>query len=83
MGLSEARAAYSSIHREEPHMDTWIWVILIGAGALALFALAWWSSGRSKGLGRGPQNPLTPGQTLRLDATKYGTNMQKGPKSGI
>ena len=59
-------------------MDTWIRVTLVCVGGLALFALAWWSSGRSKALDGEPGNPLTPRQTLRLDATKGGVNADKG-----
>lgn len=59
-------------------MDTWIWITLAGTGGLALFALAWWSSGRSKAPDGEPGNPLTPSQTLRLDATKHGAQTLKG-----
>jgi len=33
-------------------MGTVVVVVLVIVGAALLFALAWWSSGRSKGLGR-------------------------------
>jgi hypothetical protein len=33
-------------------VSTPIVILLVALGAAALFALAWWSSGRSKGLGR-------------------------------
>lgn len=56
-------------------MGFWIATLAV---AVVLFALAWWSSGRSKALDRKPGNPLTPSQTLRLDATKHGVHGQKG-----
>lgn len=59
-------------------MDTWLWATLVCVGGLALCALAWWSSGRSKALDGEPGNPLTSSQTLRLDATKYGAHADKG-----
>jgi hypothetical protein len=43
-------------------MDTWIWLTLIAAAALALFALAWWSSGRARPRTRGPEVTLTQDQ---------------------
>jgi hypothetical protein len=53
------------------------WIAALGV-AVVLFALAWWTSGRSKPLDGRFGRPLTPRQTLRLDATKYGTHEQKG-----
>jgi hypothetical protein len=32
-------------------VTTWVVVLLVVVGAAALFALAWWSSGRSRGAG--------------------------------
>jgi hypothetical protein len=43
-------------------MDTWAWLTIIGLVAVALFALAWWSSGRAKARSRGPANSLTQAQ---------------------
>ena len=31
-------------------MSTWVIVLLVVVGAAAVFALAWWSSGRSRGV---------------------------------
>lgn len=43
-------------------MDTWIWLVILGA-AVVLFALAWWSSGRTRARGRGPETSLTDKQS--------------------
>ena len=48
-------------------MDTWVWLVVFAAGAVVLFALAWWSSGRSKPLARGPESSLTPEQVERMN----------------
>lgn len=53
------------------------WFVSLGV-AIVLFALAWWSSGRSKPLSRRSGSPSNPSQTLRLDATKHGVHQQKG-----
>jgi len=33
-------------------MDTWVWLVVIAVAAVALFVLAWWSSGRAPIRGR-------------------------------
>jgi hypothetical protein len=62
-------------------MDTWIWVAIIAVAALALFALAWWSSGRAKPLSRGPENTLTQGQIEELSRFQ-GQNQHGGGGGG-
>jgi hypothetical protein len=45
-------------------MTTWV-VLLVLAVALVLFALAWWSSGRSRG---SDYNPLAAGERGQAEA---------------
>lgn len=46
-------------------MDTWLWITTVAVAAIALFALAWRSSGRAKPRGNGPANSLTQEQIER------------------
>jgi hypothetical protein len=43
-------------------MDTWLWITLGAVVAVALFVLAWRSSGRARPLSRGPRTSLTQEQ---------------------
>jgi len=47
-------------------MDTWVWLTVIGVVVLALFALAWRSSGRAPLLRKGQETSLTPEQLDRI-----------------
>ena len=60
-------------------MDTWIWVAIIGAGALGLFALAWWSSGRARARGRGPESSLTDRQVEGVALNPLNQRAGNGP----
>lgn len=53
-------------------MSTPLVVLLVVVGAAALFALAWWSSGRSKGLGR-----RTGDGDAGQDSARLWANVQK------
>jgi hypothetical protein len=43
-------------------MDAWAWLTIMAVVAIVLFAVAWWSSGRAKPRGRGPENSMTQEQ---------------------
>jgi hypothetical protein len=43
-------------------MDPWLWITIGAVVAIALFFLAWRSSGRARPLGRGPRTSLTQEQ---------------------
>jgi len=63
-------------------MDTWIWLTLIGAGALGLFALAWWSSGRARVRGRGPERSLTQRQAMSVELNSIHIRSSGGTLGG-
>jgi hypothetical protein len=48
-------------------MDTWVWLVVVAAVAVVLFALAWRSSGRAKPRSRGPENSLTAEQSDQIN----------------
>jgi hypothetical protein len=43
-------------------MDTWLWITIGAVVVVALFALAWRSSGRARPLARGARTSLTQEQ---------------------
>jgi hypothetical protein len=60
-------------------MDTWVWLVIFAAAAAVLFSLAWWSSGRSKARGRGPENSLTQDQVEGIYLNKVKNQTGIGP----
>jgi membrane protein implicated in regulation of membrane protease activity len=48
-------------------MDTWVWLVIVAAVVVVLFALAWRSSGRAKARSRGPENSLTSEQLEQIN----------------
>jgi hypothetical protein len=54
-------------------MPTALIIVIVVVGAGALFALAWWSSGRSKGLGRRSGDGDAGQDTARLWANAQKT----------
>jgi hypothetical protein len=58
-------------------MDTWIWLTIVAVAALAMFALAWWSSGRAKARGRGPESSLTQEQVERTNQFQSGNRQTR------
>lgn len=61
-------------------MSTWLIVILVVLAAVALFALAWWSSGRTKTRAPGP-NP--DGDVKHASAYLYHQNRTGSPTGGL
>jgi hypothetical protein len=53
-------------------MDTWIWLTIIAVVAIALSAALWWSSGRARPRGRGPQTSMTESQYERINQAQSG-----------
>lgn len=59
-------------------MSTWVWLVILGA-AVALFALVWWSSGRARARGRGPENSLTDRQVEGVAMNPLNQRAGNGP----
>ncbi|MDX6372268.1 MAG: hypothetical protein QOD98_1256 [Nocardioidaceae bacterium] len=57
-------------------------VLLVVVAASGLFALAWWSSGRSKGLGRGNRSGDAAQDSARLWANVQKTTRNESGGSG-
>ena len=62
-------------------MPGWMWLVVVAAAAAALFALAWWSSGRAKpvrGAGQGmsqAEKDYLSGETGRRAAGSGGNGL--------
>ena len=63
-------------------MPTAVIVLIVLAAAGALFALAWWSSGRSKGLGRRGGNGDAGQDSARLWANSQKTDRRSQSGGG-
>jgi hypothetical protein len=58
-------------------MDTWAWLAIIAAIAIALVAVAWWSSGRARARSRGPETSLTQEQVERTNQFQSGNRQTR------